>query len=206
MGIFVLSDGEEYEVKGHNGPIVRILAERQYIDKKGEEGVFARKMPEQYVNSSDERYEKEMSLVDSESFESFKARDVYLIAKNKEEKKEVPFEYHANGASCNSTLKQRVEVILQVEEWRKELYFEWEGKNTFYDFMRNLDEIDEEIYNGDLEEQGCTYEEEADESKNYKVLMYKTDGRIDEIPLTMAELKDSIISVRLIGHELLIHN
>lgn len=200
MGVFKLSNGEEFVMEGNEGKRLRILASRKYINQKKRKDV---EMPENLINSSDERITKQVTLRDRETFEKIEAVDTYLLAENKDFKEYPSVEFYNGEFAINVEVRHKAEVILKADDWTKHLYFDWKGKMNFFDFFKNVPErIMEGAMDGKLKSQGVKFLGEEDcYEESVEILMHKENGEYITIEMTEREVESSVVSVKLVEFE-----
>lgn len=206
MGVFQLSDGQTFEEKGIEAKYLRILAGRQKLNEDGTLGEVIMEIPEIFKNSPDKRIEKEVSLRNSKTLDRYQAIDTYLLAENKDYIEYPLVNYYDGEFAMNVKVEQKAEVIIQLEEWTKRIYFDWKGNLSFYDFIRYLeDNVEEDFIDGKLEQQGCEYAEDYQERLEdgpYLLKMYNNEGDTLDAYLRKNQLLSSIVSVRLVDFKM----
>ncbi len=198
MSKFTLSNGKEFEVTNipHYGKYLKIRVKREYLSgpKKGE--VLRFLTDEEIEAMPDRKVTKVVHLFDRDSEQSYDAKDTFLIAINKDYKEYDTVNYYSEDA-INTRSKQKIEIVLRLEEWTRRLFFEWTGNIRLCDFMCNIeDDLYYELKEEPEKHGGIRWD---DDCECLYIAMSTDDGDVDWIEIDRpSELTNSIVSARVI--------
>lgn len=200
MGVFSLSNGHEFVVKGHEGEFYRAMISRNVVSKDKE--IFLKEM---FSLFSEEDLTEDLIVeyVDcGRSDELY--RDVYVIAENLDYK-ELPvvsdYNFHVSEKGNNNSHK--VQLDFNINGWEKRLFVNFNtsvnGDLNFFSILNSFEDwIEDMVENSDLESFGLTPVLDSDSDSELKVSVYNKLGDFKEIYLTYGELKDSLVSMKLV--------
>ena len=196
MGIFTLSNGEAFEIEGHNGKRAMIPAKRTYKNGPFEDALY---LP-YYQELSDEVVVRESVLFGD--IETYKVEDVFVIATNKEYREQETMKMYEGDVPEGYEAYYGVEVILRSYEWHKDLILPFQGNTSMFQIMCELPQT---IYGrakeGVLYDQGVSVEERYVEE--IVIVMCREQGDILPMIFTKKQIEQLIYSVRLVEFELL---
>lgn len=196
MGIFTLSNGDEFEIQGHNGKRVMIQAKRSYKNGPFEDVLY---LP-YYQELSDEMVVRESVLFGD--IETYTVEDTFVIATNTAYQEQETVQSYEGDIPEGYEAYYGVEVLLRSYEWHKRLMLYFHGNTNMFHIMCSLPQtIYTRAKEGLLDEQGITIEGKHEEE--IVIIMCREQGDVLPMIFTKKQVEELIYSVRLVEFELL---
>lgn len=196
MGIFTLSNGDEFEIRGHNGKRAMIRVKRTYKNGPFEDVLY---LP-YYQELSDEIVVRESVLFGE--IETYKVEDTFVIATNKKYREQETMQTYEGDVPEGYEAYYGVEVLLRSHEWHTRLNLHFHGNTNMFHIMCSLPQaIYTRAKEGLLDEQGITIEGKHEEE--IVIIMCREQGDVLPMIFTKTQLEQLIYSVRLVEFELL---
>ena len=208
--IYVLPNGEEIEViESYLGEYIRLHKRREYLsgDSKGQ----VKETDDWKDIENDDRFQKieETNMVASleGNLEVQQVRDTFVLAKRKDHRISKPIEYYSHELAINCRYKTEIKIKLQDEEYKRDIYMEWSGNLSFFDFVENIeDNLWEEIMeNG--EKHFVRYpdkdRENIYEDNDISLEFYTDEGKYEHIDIPNSrKLAQMIVGIELVDFDI----